>query len=208
MRYVPEWARSLFFGHNPLDDAVPWLPFKARAWLQEHVDQETAVFEYGSGGSTLFLARTAGRVLSVEHDAAWFALVARALAQTGAGSCEHRLHEPRLVAGELDGLDPYRSRRPEFAGQTFERYVKSIDPCPDRSLDLVIVDGRARLACIERCLPKIREGGHLLLDNSERGEYAPAYSRLAGYDRVDLEGLAPYRMYTWRTSVWQITQRR
>lgn len=203
LRDAPEWAMSLSRGRNPLDDGRPWLPFTARRWLCEHLDDESKVFEYGSGGSTLFLARISSRVTSVEHDPEWFALVARALAATGLDSYRHILHQPQPGAvGSDDGQ--YRSGRSEFAGQTFERYVASIDMHPDRSLDLVIVDGRARLACMERCLPKIREGGHLMLDNSERDEYLPAFSRLAAYRRTDFEGLAPYRTYQWRTSTWHI----
>lgn len=136
----------------------------------------------------------------------WFASVARALAATGLDSYTHTLHEPQPAAAGSGDDGRYRSGRAEYAGQTFERYVTSVDLQPDRSLDLAIVDGRARVACVERCLPKIREGGHLMLDNSERAEYAPA-SLLAEYRRTDLEGLAPYRPYQWRTSTWRITGR-
>jgi hypothetical protein len=207
LRDAPEWAASLSVERNPLYDGRPWLPFTARRWLRNHLDDESAVFEYGSGGSTLFLARISRHVTSVEHDAGWFASVARALAATGLDSYTHTLHEPQPAAAGSGDDGRYRSGRAEYAGQTFERYVTSVDLQPDRSLDLAIVDGRARVACVERCLPKIREGGHLMLDNSERAEYAPAFSLLAEYRRTDLEGLAPYRTYQWRTSTWRITGR-
>jgi hypothetical protein len=203
-RYAPEWGMSLFSGRNPLDDQMPWLPFKARRWLAEHVGQDTSVFEYGSGGSTLFLARVAGRVVSVEHDPTWFEHVARALAATSLTNYEHVLREPEPVPDGEHATAAHRSRRPEFAACTFDSYVQSIDRHPDRSFDVVIVDGRARLACIDRGLPKIRAGGHLVLDNSERVEYAPAFATLARFPRLDLRGLAPYRTYHWQTSVWQV----
>jgi hypothetical protein len=203
-RYAPEWTRSLFSGHNPLDDQVPWLPFKARRWLADHVGKETSVFEYGSGGSTLFLARRAGRVISVEHDATWYAHVSRALAGMSVGNCEHMLREPEPATGAGAVAAGPTSGRTEFAGFTFDRYVRSIDDHPDGSLDVVIVDGRARLACVERALPKIRPGGHLVLDNAERPEYAPAFERLAAFPRLDLHGLAPYRTYHWQTTVWHV----
>lgn len=208
-RYAHEWFASLCFGRNPLDTQLPWLPFKARRWLCEHVDRGTSVFEYGSGGSTLFFAKTAGRIVSVEHDPAWFARVSDALAATSLHNYEHLLREPEpLEAGDARA-GSWRSSRVEFAGHSFERYVKSIDDQPDRSLDLAVVDGRARLACLERAVPKLRRGGHLMLDNSERPEYASAFSALARFPRLDLYGLAPHRTdrHHWQTTIWRIADR-
>ncbi len=54
---------------------------------------------------------------------------------------------------------------------SFEKYVRSIDRFIDKSLDLVIIDGRARLSCITHALKKIRPGGYLMLDDSERERY-------------------------------------
>lgn len=202
--FAREWVSSLFCGRNALDDQTPWLPFKAREWLSEHVSSDTTVFEYGSGGSTLFLARHAGKIISVEHDAAWFARVSLALAASGLSNYHHVLREPEpLVATQPDGPS-FASSRPEFAEHSFAQYVASIDAYADGSLDLVIVDGRARLACLDRALAKVRGGGYLLLDNSERQEYSRAPTALARFPRIDIEGLAPYRTYHWRTSVWRI----
>ena len=205
-RYAAEWTRSLFFGHHPLGDEVPWLPFKAREWLRRHVTDETTVFEYGCGGSTLFLAKAARSIVSVEHDRAWSERVRGALSALPQRNWVHLLREPESVVGEAAPDARFASGRPEFAGHSFARYVTTIDDYADRSFDVVIVDGRARLACIERALPKVREGGHLVLDNSERQEYAPAFDRLAAFPRLDLRGLAPYRTYHWQTTVWQVTR--
>lgn len=202
--FAREWVSSLFCGRNPLDDQTPWLPFKAREWLRRHVSSDTTVFEYGSGGSTLFFVRHAGTVISVEHDAAWFALVSHALAASGMSNYNHLLREPEALAPGHEELTCLGSRRPEFSDHSFARYVRSIDAYPDLSLDLVLVDGRARLACLDRALPKVRDGGYLLLDNAEREEYAQARTTLARFPRLDLEGLAPYRTYHWRTSIWRI----
>lgn len=206
LSYAPEWVASLFFGRNPLDDHTPWLPFKVRRWLFKHVGAGDLVFEYGSGGSTLFFARLAGSVVSVEHDRAWFERVGRALRESALRNYEHVLREPEVAeAGQSPGP---ASQRPEFAGRSFDRYVRSIDEYSDRSFDLVVVDGRARLACLDRAIPKVRDGGYLLLDNSERAEYAPAFSMLSHLPRLDLRGLAPYRTYLWQTSIWGVRHSR
>ena len=205
-RHAAEWTRSLFFGNHPLGDEVPWLPFKAREWLRRHVGDETTVFEYGCGGSTLFLAKAARSIVSVEHDRAWSERVRGALSALPRRNWVHHLREPEPVAAKGEPDARFVSARPEFGGFSFERYVTTIDDYADGSFDVVIVDGRARLACIERALPKVREGGHLVLDNAERPEYASASDSLAAFPRLDLRGLAPYRTYHWQTTVWQITR--
>src|SRR4051812_34446634 len=68
VRYAPRLARSLASDASPLADGQPWMPYRAIDWLDRTVDRSTAVFEYGSGGGTLFLAQRAGELHSVEHD--------------------------------------------------------------------------------------------------------------------------------------------
>ena len=63
-------------------------------------------------------------------------------------------------------------------GASFERYVRAIDDYPDGHFHFVSVDGRARVACLERALAKVAPGGLLILDNSQRERYQPALSRL------------------------------
>ena len=63
-------------------------------------------------------------------------------------------------------------------GASFERYVKAIDDYPDGHFQVVSVDGRASVACLERALPKVAPGGLLILDNSQRERYQPALTRL------------------------------
>jgi hypothetical protein len=86
----------------------------------------------------------------------------------------------------------------------FESYVKTIDDYADEHFDLVVVDGRARTACVLQALPKVRRGGFLLLDDSYRGEYSPAMAALAGQGRNDFRGLAPYNTDLGQTTVWEI----
>ena len=77
-------------------------------------------------------------------------------------------------------------------------------PYPDGHFDLVIVDGRARPSCVFHAMSKVRAGGYLMLDDTDRQRYEEAMSLLAGYKRTDLFGIAPSATRFWQTSVWQI----
>lgn len=201
------WVRSLLPGHNALNDKVQWITFKAKAWMESYLKPDMSVFEYGSGGSTLFLSRRINTLISVEHDKSWYRKVSSALSREKISNCEYILCEPEeKISGAIFSCDckTYTSALRKYAGMNFEKYVKSIEKYPGGSFDLVIVDGRARLSCIAHALSKIRPGGYLMLDNSERERYSDAISFLADYKRTDFFGIGPYSTYLWQTSVWKI----
>jgi hypothetical protein len=205
VRYAARLARTLVDGGSPLADAQPWMPYRAVDWLEENVDRSKAVFEYGSGGGTLFLAQRAGELHSVEHDAEWYEATRAALDQAGL-DVDYVLVEPSALEGSdiPYGLDSFTSTGAELRGLSYEAYVRTIDRFADASLDLVVIDGRARASCAKRALPKVRDGGHILLDNSDRDEYRPVFELLADHGRVDFEGLTPYERQLSRASAWRI----
>lgn len=214
-RYFPAWFWSFRPGYLSLHEARPWLPFEAADWLRSYLQRDMKVFEYGSGGSTIFLSERADQVFSVEHDKNWHTLVSQALARRGITNCSYGLREPRPILGTSSGEDHsgrsefmFDEREWEYPDLTFDAYVKSIDAHPDHTFDLVLVDGRARAACIDHALPKVRRGGHLMLDNSNDDKIVGALGVLKPYARVDFHGIAPgWPPARWTTSVWQMRAR-
>ena len=210
LREVPAWYRSMR-GGRALDAASPWLTFSALRWLEAHMDSTMRVFEWGCGGSTLYFARRVGELISVEHDPVWHAEVQRALAREARLPGRQELH---LVVPETAGprgdrpsgppgsAPSYRSEREP--GRNFHSYAALIDGFEERAFDLVLVDGRARNACIAHAIPRVRPGGWLMLDNAEREHYDVARERLAGYERLDLAGLGPWAPTPWLTCAWRI----
>jgi predicted O-methyltransferase YrrM len=72
----------------------------------------------------------------------------------------------------------------------FALYVKQIDEFPDEYFDIILIDGRARPSCIKRSVSKVKPGGLLILDNSEREYYlAKAIEYLKAFQRNEFYGL-------------------
>lgn len=192
------WAHSLTKVHDSLAMArldVPWWTYDAigaiDAWLERRPGA-TRVFEYGSGASTLWLSRRATEVHSVEH-------------HRGFGE---------MMQGELAALDhvsltivePVPSTRPAVPsakegheGLDFADYVAAIDAV-DGELDLVVVDGRAREACLVAAVERLAPDGIVVFDNSRRRRYRDAIA-LSGLDEVVYKGLTPTLPYPEQTSV-------
>ena len=199
--YAMRWLHSLLPGHSPLYDEVPWVTFRAIDWLDAYLKPDMSVFEYGAGGSTLYLAKRVRDVASVEHDEGFYHLVEEILSKRSIHNCKLMLHKPEPCE-ESDGA--FASYQGKYRGLCFESYVKAIDNYPDQSFDLVLVDGRARMACVKRALAKIKPGGALILDNSDRPAYAQAAGLMGDITHFDLAGITPWNLDVSQTSVWQV----
>lgn len=163
--YGYTWLHSILANRSAIKDALPWYTLPALQWLQAYVKPEMQVFEWGSGGSTLFFAKRARSVITIEHDLNWFKVLHDQVKEYS--NLEYR-HIPADAANEGDGSYYSASAR-----ATFKAYVMAIEAYPDHSFDIVAVDGRARPSCVQHAVPKVRPGGILILDNSER--YPEAY---------------------------------
>src|SRR3954465_14154452 len=63
-------------GTSPLALPLPLLPSPLIRWLAENLPPDARAFEFGAGGSTLWLSEIVGSVVSVEHDQTWHAQLA------------------------------------------------------------------------------------------------------------------------------------
>jgi hypothetical protein len=168
--YFPRYYKSIKRNNNPLAYDQPWIVFKAKELLDAILKDDMTVWEYGSGSSTLYFARRVKQVYSIENDKEWFAHLSAQIEAQQVKNVSYALVEANEVTGrELDAL--YFSKSTLNDGGYFESYAKSIDAIPDGSLSIALVDGRARGACIAHAIPKIKTGGYLIVDNSDRSYY-------------------------------------
>jgi hypothetical protein len=201
VRDFPAWQRSQ--GRSTLEAGQPWITFEATRVLRRQMPADATVFEYGSGGSTLYLAGRASELVSVEHDPTWYAEVRAAV--EGRPGVQVVLAEPRPPR---DGEAIVASSSQDFVGLTFEDYVAVVERYPDHHFDLLVVDGRARPSAFFRGEPKVKVGGLILLDDSERERYGAvvAAARRAGWPEFGRFGPKPFTPWFARTTVWRKTR--
>lgn len=186
-RRLPYWLpeRKL----SPMSIRRPWWPYDATAWIGAHLPTGARVFEYGGGGSTLWLQDHGATVTVVEHHPEWAKKLAAALTP---GT---RILQPEILTSGM----VTSAREPGY----FDHYVAAINAEPDVSLDLVIVDGRARVECVRSAIPKVKQGGLLLLDDTAVTRYQPAFTLLTDWERHVFTGLKPGYLLPAETSVWR-----
>lgn len=194
---VAAWLRSLFAIHDVEQLArldVPWWTFDSADRVTEFLADrpDARVFEWGSGASTLWLAARSGSVHSVEHHAGWAGQLA-----------------PRLPANvTLTTVEPTASSRPVVGsakpghrGLDFAAYVAAIDDV-EGDFDVIVIDGRAREACLARAVDRLRPDGMIVFDNVDRQRYVAAIDVLGPRVQVTMtRGLTPALPYPTRTAL-------
>lgn len=165
------WLRSLFAIYDIEDMTrldLPWWTLAAVAEADKFLKSRKSprVFEYGSGASTIWLARRAASVVSIEHDRDWHQIVSEQL--TAYPNASLRLIEP-----DRTPVPGYLSEKKGWEGRSFHGYASSIDE-EDGKFDLIVVDGRARSSCLAHALKRLAPDGLILFDNSGRKRYRDA----------------------------------
>jgi hypothetical protein len=205
--FFPAWYRCLRRGSSPLQDKIPWITFGAIRFLKRLLTKEMVVYEFGSGGSTLFFANRVKRVYSVEHDEKWFQKLTAAVKKEGYLNWSGQVIKP-TIDDEFSNKNPsdpdaYISGSPDYRGYSFKNYVESICRFPDSYFDLVLIDGRARPSCFKAAYSKIKPGGHIVWDNTDRKYYLESIDRIQGNScRTDFPGPGPYVDFFTQTSIW------
>lgn len=139
---------------------IPWLTDDAITFLdnfcRNHVD--ATILEFGMGGSTIWFSQKTKNLTSVEHDPSWFNKV-------------------------VDYLKTHSECNPVATVLHPRPYNIICNGFLESSFDLILVDGRDRVKCVESCHRLIKPGGILMLDNAERcgvndSDYRPIYTIL------------------------------
>jgi hypothetical protein len=194
----------------------PWLPYLATEYIREFLtstrllfrSEPRSVFEWGSGGSTIFFERLGiPYLVSIEHDPEWYGQIGQHLK---AHNIEHPdYHLIPYEAGEIgsDKANPahYKSGSTELGPVNFKKYVSAIDQYG--KFDLILIDGMARASCLYHAISHVNAGGCIVLDNvGDRPYYLEQTDRLFGnyengWERIVFTGYGPILDYQWSTLI-------
>jgi hypothetical protein len=160
-RNIKRYLNSLFidmflYKNTPIYLEIPWFSYESIDFLESFLKPEMKVFEYGSGGSTLFFSKRCKSVCSVEDNVKWLNLVKK------------NLLEKSLLNVELKSC-PFDFDQTE--GFCESDYLHSIGK---DQYDVIIVDGQEdsffskRPICFKHAEKNIKSGGIIIVDDSWR----------------------------------------
>ena len=153
---------------------VPWWTFSAINEVEKFLNDREAtvrVFEYGPGASTIWLARHACSVTYVEHDEAFATKMNQAVQDQT--NITGRLVEPihRAPGEQIQCPSGIKG----FERYDFVNYVEAIRDTGG-PFDLIVIDGRARVACLAEAAQHLRAPGMIVFDDSNRARYSVGLS--------------------------------
>ena len=155
------------------DEPIAWYTYPAIEYIRQLDFTDKAVFEYGSGNSTLFWQNRCREVIATEDNEEWYNRIKTKL--------------PDDVKYNL------------LVDQ--DAYVNSINNY-ETQFDIIVIDGSHRYQCAGAALNKLKDDGIIILDNSDWYEKTSERLRAAGLIEVDMAGFGPINGYTWTTSFY------
>ncbi len=159
---------------------IPWYTYPAIEYLSQFDYTNKKIFEFGCGYSSLFWARRAGKVISIEDNLNWF------------DKWQKEFSEPNLNIKWRD------------EGEIYEQAIFE----DNEKYDVIVIDGKRRNFCAETAVKALSDGGIIILDDSDRvntsAEYVKTIDILKNADllQVDFYGFCPMNNYTKTTSVF------
>jgi hypothetical protein len=138
-------------------------------FLMSHIDSNTNVLEWGSGGSTIEIAKVCHSIHSIEHDFEWYEKV----------NFELR-HFKNSRNNDIYFKVYYLSRDSEEApghDGTLENYLYYVNyPVSiGQKFDVILIDGRARVECAKVAVKFLKPGGVIFIHDYAHPQ--PEYRR-------------------------------
>lgn len=208
--YYGHWLSSFRHGRTSVSDEWAWITFPALDYLERHLQPQFRVFEFGGGGSTLFFCKRVAEVITVEDNAEWFKILKETVRNKHYENWTGHLVTPEPIP---DGTARSHKNPADFKSgskslglqnMSFEKYARSIDFFPEAYFDVILVDGRARPSCIQQALPHLKNGGLLVVDNTERPYYLAPFKDIFDQQftfELHLRAPVPYTPDFTRTTV-------
>lgn len=138
-------------------------------FFMSHLSPDKKVLEYGSGISTIEISKLCSSILSMEHQKVWYEKLSIKLPD----NCTLVLRQPDL---------PYEEG---FDDGTYEEFRSYVDHPVDKGLfDIILIDGRARVACASKCHQMTNENSDIFIHDFYREEYKGVLDYLTLIEQV------------------------
>lgn len=185
---------SIYRSQELMDVDVAWWTYPAmdhvRSLLEGRNDLEA--FEFGPGASTKWLSKYCKSITYVEYDREFYDF----------------MQQQEFVDTKVDGLyvppdkvrdEKYLSLKNNYRNMSFKRYVQALRES-GKCYDVIVIDGRARSACLEIAGNFVKPGGIVIFDNSNRRRYARSLQKYNDSSKK-FRGWAPTLPYMDETTV-------
>lgn len=173
--------------HPLIKNPVPFLTMDAIRFLDSLVRPGINVLEVGGGNSSLWFLEHGVKLTTYEHNHEWGTMVLNEVrANPG------KYYEERFNLRIMQGRDT----------------VNDLMRLPEKAFDILLVDSMndytRRTECLRAAISKVKEGGYIVLDNSDNPCNWSADDMLKGKEMHRFTGYAPMSLFVCQTTFWRV----
>lgn len=165
-----EASRKLKMPVDKFSNPIPWFTYPAIEYLNQLNLKEKTIFEWGCGNSTLYFSSIAQHVFSVEDNKEWF-----------------------------EKINKLKNSNQTIIFAKDDDYVNAIK-LTNQKFDIILIDASHRFECTKIAANYLKEGGLIILDNSNWYTNSVESLKLQNFIQIDFHGFGPINPYTWTTS--------
>jgi len=136
-----------------------WMEKEDRDIITKHLNKEDIMLEWGSGGSTLYFSKYVKEYYSIEHNKEWYLNVKKEIEK------QKRLNIHLFYVPNDEPIT-----KPTHPRQ-FKTYIKFINTLGYKTIDKVLIDGRARQWCAQEVLPYLTQNSLVFIHDWVRHGY-------------------------------------
>ena len=153
-----------------LNYPTPWIAPRATSILKRILTKDLIGLEFGSGVSSVFIAKRISKLVSVEHNEPWYKRVEDLLEKYELYNVDRRLIKPGQIKDLPQNPTKAEQREMKYGHSYFDysNYSQMISEFADKHFDFVLIDGRARVDCFFNSIYKIKNGGFIILNGSSQ----------------------------------------
>jgi hypothetical protein len=158
---------------DPPFDPVLSFPAAVQDFVRDRYAAATRILEYGSGGSTLLAASLGKPVVAVESDASWADKMNARLAR------DYPEADARVVYRDIGKTGAWgKPLKPDGALRYFTYPMSVWDEPEFADPDLILIDGRFRVACFCTALLRLQKPATILFDDYLDRDYYHSVEKL------------------------------
>ncbi len=184
---IPVYFRWSISNKTPLEIELPWIAYDAIEYLEKFIKPHHEVAEFGGGGSTIFFAKRATSVFTIESDINWAGKISTKL-------LEKKINNVALKVHPFDANDPVKFKDSDF--------LKAIG---NKMYDIILIDSydinhNLRFECFYHAENHIKKNGCIVVDDSFR--YAELRNKNCAKSWREFRSIGPCRKGVTTTDIY------
>lgn len=170
-----------------MQNPVPFLTLDAIRFMDKLIQPDMNILEIGGGNSSLWFLKRGVKLTTYEHDRQWALMVQNTVKQ-----------HPEYYNAENFTLQIMQGND----------VLNDLEKLKDKHFDVLLVDCMnaytQRTECIRIAKDKVKDGGWVILDNSDNPANWPADEIMKGKKMYRFTGYAAMGLFVCQTSFWRM----